>query len=76
VASDLAFEVKSKPKPDADIMSSPLDKDPGEYCFSKLLGITMNRLWDVLIACNSAKKMGKRGNILDWDAFRQFITKN
>jgi hypothetical protein len=49
------FKVKIKPKPNA----SPLDEAPGEYCLSKLLGVTMNQLWDVLIACNLAKKMGK-----------------
>jgi hypothetical protein len=32
------FKIKIKPKPDPD-MSSPLDEAPGEYCFSKLLGV-------------------------------------
>jgi hypothetical protein len=49
------FKIKKKPKRNAD-MSSPLDEAPDEYSLSKLLGITMNQLWDVLIACNSAKK--------------------
>jgi hypothetical protein len=58
-------------------MSLVLDEAPGKHCLSKLLGITMNQLWDVLIACNLAKKMGsKRGNILDWDAFQHLIINN
>jgi hypothetical protein len=69
------LKVKIKPKPNAE-MSSPLDEAPGEYCLSKPLGITMDQLLDVLIACTLAKKIGKRGNILDWDAFRQFIINN
>jgi hypothetical protein len=69
------FKVKIKPKPNVD-MSLALDEAPGKHCLYKLLGITMNQLWDVLIACNLAKKMGKRGNILDWDAFQHFIINN
>jgi hypothetical protein len=69
------FKVKIKAKPNVD-MSLALDEAPGQHCPSKLLGITMNQLWDVLIACNLAKKMGKRGNILDWDAFQHFIINN
>jgi hypothetical protein len=69
------FKVKIKSKPNAD-MSSPLDEAPGEYCLFKLLGITMDQLGDVLIFYNLAKKVGKRGNILDWHAFPQFIINN
>ena len=57
-------------------MSSPLDEAPGEYCLSKLLGITMDDLWEVLIDCKLAKKMGKRGNLIDRNGFQQFITNN
>jgi hypothetical protein len=57
------FKVKIKPIPNVD-MSLVLDEAPGKHCLSKLLGITMNQLWDVLIACDLAKKMGKRGNVL------------
>jgi hypothetical protein len=67
------FKVKIKPKPDVD-MSLTLDEVPIKHCLSKLLGITMNQLWDVLIACNLDKKMGKRGNILDWDAFQHSLS--
>jgi hypothetical protein len=54
----------------------PLDEAPGEYCLSKLLGITMDDLWEVLIDCNLAKKMGKRGNLIDRNGIQQFITNN
>jgi hypothetical protein len=53
------FTIKIKSKPNAD-MSSPLDETPGEYCLSKLLEITMDDLWEVLIDCSLANKMGKR----------------
>jgi hypothetical protein len=56
------FKIKTKPKPNPD-MSSPLDEAPGEYCLSKLLKITMDELWEVLIDCKLAKQMGKRGNL-------------
>jgi hypothetical protein len=72
---DWWFKVKIKPKPNVD-MSLALDEAPGKHCLSKLLGITMNQLWDVLIACNLAKKMDKRGNILDWYAFQHVIINN
>jgi hypothetical protein len=57
-------------------MSLPLDEAPGEYCLSKLLGITMDDLWEVLIDCKLAKKLGKRGNLIDRNGFQQFITNN
>jgi hypothetical protein len=69
------FKIKIKPKPNPD-MSLPLDEAPGEYCLSKLLGITMDDLWEVLIDCKLAKKMGKRGNLIDRNGFQQFITNN
>jgi hypothetical protein len=65
------IKIKIKPKPNPD-MSLPLDEAPGEYCLSKLLGITMDALWEVLIDCKLAKEMGKRGNLVDW----KFITNN
>jgi hypothetical protein len=67
------IKIKSKPNPD---MSLPLDEAPGEYCLSKLLGIAMDDLWEVLIDCKLAKKMGKRGNLIDRNGFQQFITNN
>jgi hypothetical protein len=50
-------------------MSSPLDEAPGEYCLSKLLGITMDDLWQVLIDSRLAKKIGKQGNLIKWNGF-------
>ena len=68
------FKIKIKPKA-VSHASSPLDEAPGEYCLSKLLGIPMNDLWEVLIACHLAKKKGKQ-NILDKEGVLQFITNN
>jgi hypothetical protein len=70
------IKIKIKPKPNA-AMSSPLDEAPGKYCLSKLLGITKNDLWEVLIDCNLAKEnMGKRGNLIYRNGIQQFITNN
>jgi hypothetical protein len=49
------------------------------YSISKLLGITMQELWEVLIDCNLVKQMDKRGgmgDILDKEAIKSFITNN
>jgi hypothetical protein len=66
------FKIKIIPSADSN-EASPLDEAPGEYCLSKLLGIPLNDLWEVLIASNLAKKRGKR-NIIDEDGVQQFIT--
>jgi hypothetical protein len=68
------FKIKIVPNADSNV-TSPLDEAPGEYCLSKLLGIPLNDLWEVLIASNLAKKRGKQ-NILDKDGVQQFITNN
>jgi hypothetical protein len=55
---------------------SPLDEAPGEYCLSKLQGISMHGLWEVLIVCNLAKEKGKQGDILDRTDILPFATNN
>jgi hypothetical protein len=50
----------------------PLDECPGVFSFSKLLGITMKELWDVLIECKLAKKHGDNLHIKK-DAIKNFI---
>jgi hypothetical protein len=72
-----SFKIKIKPKLNADI-SLALNEAPSEYCHSKLLGIAMDDLWKVvLIDCNClAKKMGKRGNLIDRNGIQQFFTNN
>jgi hypothetical protein len=69
------LKIRIKPKLNPD-MSLPLDEAPGEYCLSKLLGLTMDDLWEVLIDCKLAKKMGKQGSLIDRNGFQQFITNN
>ena len=62
------FRIKIVPKADSNA-ASPLDEAPGDCCLFKLLGISMNDLWEV----NFAKKR-RKGNIVDKDGVRRFIT--
>jgi hypothetical protein len=63
------------PSNSANHALSPIDKCPGEYALSKLLGITMQDLWEVLTACNCAKTLCKRGSVaVDKNALKNFIT--
>jgi hypothetical protein len=63
------------PSNSANDALSLINECPGEYALSKLLGITMQDLWEVLIACNCAKTFGKRGSaVVDKDALKNFIT--
>jgi hypothetical protein len=73
------YKLKIKPKAPRNSTHdelSPIYECPGEYSISKLLGITMQELWEVMIDCNLMKQMGKRGNILDKEAIKSFITNN
>jgi hypothetical protein len=63
-------KASSHPTQDALLL---LDESLGEYGLSKLLGISMQDLWEVLIEC---KKKGKRGNIIGKKGIAQFITNN
>jgi hypothetical protein len=55
-------KIKIKPKVPSnsthDAMLPP-DEAPGKFFLSKLLGITMKELWNVLFACNWARKKGQ-----------------
>jgi hypothetical protein len=53
----------------------PPDEAPGQHCLSKLLGITMNELWEVLLKCKLAKKSGELYRI-DKQQIQQFIETN
>ena len=71
------YRVKSNPKVPTINTNDPLlpvEECPGVFSLSKLLGRSMKDLWEVLIDCNCAKQKGKRGNILDKDSIRLFIT--
>ena len=67
------YVIKMKPK---DTMKPPTDKvdKPNEYFLSELLKISMEELWEVLIACGLAKSVGKRGVLLDRRKLATFIT--
>jgi hypothetical protein len=51
------------------------DKAPGDHCVSKLLGITMDDFWNVLLECKLAKKRGNK-NVIEKLRTKQFITDN
>jgi hypothetical protein len=77
-----AWWYKMKIKPELPLESTnnvllPPDEAPGEHCLSKFLGITMEELWNVLIACKLAKETkGNRGPMLDKNKISNFITGN
>jgi hypothetical protein len=74
------YKIKINPAAQLDSANNvllPSDEAPGQHCLSKLLGITMNELWNVLIACKLAKKtQGKRGPMLDQHKILEFISSN
>ena len=57
-----------------DAMLAP-DEAPGDHCVSKLLGITMSDLWEVLLERGLARRKGKN-NIIDRENIGEFITRN
>jgi hypothetical protein len=58
-----------------DTIKPPKDKvdKPNEYFLLELLQVSMEELWEVLIACGLAKSAGKRGAILDQRKLASFI---
>jgi hypothetical protein len=68
-------KVKTTPKTPLHAAQSPLeplDEAPGEFCLSKLLGITMNELWEALFRENLAKKRGQLC-LIDREQMQEFI---
>jgi hypothetical protein len=61
------YKIKIKPKVPSnsthDAMLPP-DEAPGEFFLSKLLGITMKELWNVLFECNWARKKGQHDTLV------------
>jgi hypothetical protein len=53
----------------------PLDEAPGTFCLSKLLGVTMNELWEALFRENLAKKRGQLC-LIDREQMQEFIISN
>jgi hypothetical protein len=54
----------------------PLDEASGEFCRSKLLGITMNELWEALLREKLAKKRGQLYSMIDREQIQEFIISN
>jgi hypothetical protein len=50
----------------------PSDEAPGQCCVSKLLGITMEELWAVLLECKLAKKKGSP-NVIEKEQIKKFM---
>ena len=65
---------KAASKPTQDALLPP-DEAPGDFCISQLMGITMELLWDILFACNWARKKGKQ-RILVKEHIQDFIAMN
>jgi hypothetical protein len=53
----------------------PQDEAPDEHCISKILGIPMLQLWEVLLECKLAKKRGQI-HLIDKEQIKQFIRTN
>jgi hypothetical protein len=53
----------------------PQDEAPDEHCISKILGIPMLQLWEVLLECKLAKKKGQI-YLIDKEQIKQFIRTN
>jgi hypothetical protein len=53
----------------------PPDEAPGQFCISKLLGVTVNELWEALLREKMAKKKGERHS-LDKDQPQEFVRSN
>ena len=69
------YLIKITPKVDShstNYAMLPTDEAPGEYCLSKLLGITMIELWKVLSECNLTRKKGQK-HIIMQDKIEDFI---
>jgi hypothetical protein len=69
---------KAPSKSTQDLLS-PIDECPGERSsITKPLGIMMEELWEVVLIgkCNLAKQMGKRGDVIDEEDIKHFITNN
>jgi hypothetical protein len=51
------------------------DEAPGDHCVFKLLGITMDNFWKVLLECKLVMKRGNN-NVLEKSLIKKFITDN
>jgi len=74
------YKIKIKPVSPLDSSNTvllPQDEAPDQHCLSKFLGITMQELWNVLIACELAKETkGQHGPRLYKNKIEEFIARN